>query len=574
MVAPLEPSTLIGDRYELQRSLAHGGMAEVWLAFDRQLNRLVAIKLLRSHTAEDPTVAERFRREAHALAKLAHPNIVSIYDIVEENNRLFVVMQYIAGKSLRETLDDLRRQNPSTTGALSAELTVHIGRSIAFALKHTHDNNIVHRDIKPGNIMLDIDGTILLADFGIAKGTDNAGTTTGLTDLTNDNIMMGTAKYLSPELVQGKNLTGRADLYSLGLVLYECLSGDVPFNGPNDQAIAIGRLQRDATPLSTLCPHVPFALTAVIHKMLQLKPEHRYSNGKEVAIALQASLAGSPDAQTPAVGLGNGRTGTSPVAGPDVSARPVSRANPLPGQDPLMRSTPATSTAPARKPVRDPTPKKVAKVNNGLPAPRRSSTLRSLAPAIILVAIAAVMVMFLWRGLRDTKAPAIPTSSEQATTELAPVDTSPVTVVALKSYDPNGDDKVENEAMVGALSDNNPATVWTTVCYGDKYFGSKRGVGIVMQLSRSSAGTMTIDMGSTPWSAEIFTSDAGIPDSLKGWGERVAKGYATQSGIATFNVSTSGTYIMLLLREIGSSPACSASNPYQGVIRDIGFTAA
>ncbi|MSO59723.1 MAG: serine/threonine protein kinase [Ilumatobacteraceae bacterium] len=566
MVASLIPQTLIGNRYELQRSLAHGGMAEVWLAFDLQLNRLVAVKLLRTHTADDPVVAERFRREAHALARLAHPNIVTIYDIVEENNRLYVVMKYIAGKSLRETLDDMRRRNPSIPGTLSPQLTVHIGRSIAFALKHTHDNNIVHRDIKPGNIMLDTDGTILLADFGIAKDTDDEGMTAGIADLTNDNIMMGTAKYLSPELVQGKSLTGRADLYSLGLVLYECLSGDVPFNGPNDQAIAIGRLQRDATPLSTLCPHVPLALTAVIHKMLQRRPEHRYDNGADVAVALQASLAGSPDAQTPAVGLGNGRTGTSTGSSTSVA--------PNPGQDPLMGQKSAPVVAPTPAPLRDPTPKKAVNVDKGLPPARRSSTLRSLAPAIILVAVAAVMVMFLWRGLRDTKAPAIPTPTQGAAREVAPVDTSPVTVVVLKSYDPNGDDKLENEAMVGALSDNDPATVWTTLCYGDKYFGSKRGVGIVTQLSRSSAGQMTVNMGSAPWSAEIFTSDAGIPDSLKGWGSRVTNGYATQEGVATFNVSSSGTYILLLLREIGSSPTCSASNPFKGVIRDLGFTAA
>ena len=561
MVAPLEPQTLIGNRYELQRSLAHGGMAEVWLAFDQQLNRLVAIKLLRSHTVDDPVVAERFRREAHALARLAHPNIVMIYDIVEENHRLYVVMKYLAGKSLRETLDENRVRNPSSKGALSPELTVHIGRSIAFALKHTHDNNIVHRDIKPGNIMIDADGSILLADFGIAKDTDEDGSTVEVPDLTNDNIMMGTAKYLSPELVQGRSLTGRADIYSLGLVLYECLSGDVPFNGANDQAIAIGRLQRDPTPLNTLCPHVPFALTAVIHKMLQRRPEHRYENGADVAMALQASLAGSPDAQTPAVGLGNGRTGPSPGVGRD----------PLMGQKQTQVIAPKQESR--REPLRDPTPKKTVNVDKGLPPPRRSSTLRSLAPAIILVAIAAVMVVFLWRGLRDTKAPVIPGQTAEAPGVVAPVDTSPVTVVSLKSYDPNGDDKSENEAMVGALSDNNPQTVWTTVCYGDKYFGSKRGLGIVMQLSRSSAGQMTVDMGSAPWSAEIFSSDAGIPDSIKGWGPRVTNGYATQEGVATLNVSTSGTYILLLLREIGSSPSCSTSNPFKGVIRDIGFTA-
>ena len=218
MVASLKPEALIGGRYRLDRSIAAGGMAEVWLATDIQLGRQVAVKYLKDHIADDETVVERFRREAQALAKLHHENIVPIYDIVEEGHRTFVVMKFVDGKSLREVLDEARRKDPEHRPArLGAALTVHIGRSIAFALQHAHDQGIVHRDIKPGNILISSGGKVLLTDFGIAKAMHGGETET---DLTNQNIMMGTAKYLSPEQVRGRPLDGRADIYSLGLVLY------------------------------------------------------------------------------------------------------------------------------------------------------------------------------------------------------------------------------------------------------------------------------------------------------------------------------------------------------------------
>ncbi len=214
--------TIIAGRYELQRRLAQGGMAEVWLAIDRTLDRKVAVKWLKPTLATDPVVAERFRREAVAAASLNHPNIVAVHDVFEQDGRQAVVMQLVDGKCLRQLLD--------TQNRLSPELTCHIGTAVAMALDNAHEAGFVHRDVKPGNIMITPDGRVLLTDFGIAKGLHGDGSD----DLTSDNIMMGTAKYLSPEQVRGKKLDGRADLYSLGLVLYECLAGRVPFLGETD----------------------------------------------------------------------------------------------------------------------------------------------------------------------------------------------------------------------------------------------------------------------------------------------------------------------------------------------------
>jgi serine/threonine protein kinase len=280
MSAPPPAETLIAERYQLKRRLAQGGMAEVWLAVDLTLDRKVAVKWLKPMLASDEVVAERFRREAIAAASLNHPNIVAVHDVFEHEGRQAVVMQLVDGKSLRQLLDTQKR--------LSPELTGHIGACTAAALHHAHENNFVHRDVKPGNIMITPDGRVLLTDFGIAKAL------AGGDDLTSENIMMGTAKYLSPEQVRGKKLDGRADLYSLGLVLYECLAGRVPFLGETDADTALARLQRDPTDLTRLRATLPTSLVTIIHQLLARNPAHRPATGADLVAALEAAAAEGP----------------------------------------------------------------------------------------------------------------------------------------------------------------------------------------------------------------------------------------------------------------------------------------
>ncbi len=280
MSAPPPAETLIAERYQLKRRLAQGGMAEVWLAVDLTLDRKVAVKWLKPMLASDEVVAERFRREAIAAASLNHPNIVAVHDVFEHEGRQAVVMQLVDGKSLRQLLDTQKR--------LSPELTGHIGACTAAALHHAHENNFVHRDVKPGNIMITPDGRVLLTDFGIAKAL------AGGDDLTSENIMMGTAKYLSPEQVRGKKLDGRADLYSLGLVLYECLAGRVPFLGETDADTALARLQRDPTDLNRLRATLPTSLVTIIHQLLARNPLHRPATGADLVAALEAAAAEGP----------------------------------------------------------------------------------------------------------------------------------------------------------------------------------------------------------------------------------------------------------------------------------------
>ena len=252
---PEDSQRLLAGRYRLDRQIARGGMAEVWLGTDTFLDRPVAIKVLKPQLANDPVIAERFRREALACAGLNHANIVAVYDSVEDKGRQAVVMQYIEGKSLRELLDRRKR--------LGALVTIHMGIAMASALDFAHRAGLVHRDVKPGNILVTPQGRFLLADFGIAKALSTAGE-----DLTDDNVMMGTAKYLSPEQVRGKPLDGRADLYGLGLVMYECLAGKVPFIGETDADTALARLQREPTDLSQLRSSLAPELVHVIHKLM------------------------------------------------------------------------------------------------------------------------------------------------------------------------------------------------------------------------------------------------------------------------------------------------------------------
>src|SRR5918995_4192583 len=293
-------AVILAGRYRLDRRIGQGGMAEVWVAVDVQLDRKVAVKWLKPSLATDSVVAERFRREAIAVARLNHPNIVAVHDVFEHEGRQAVVMQLVDGKSLRQLLDGQKRLGP--------ELTIHIGAAVAGALDEAHRAGFVHRDVKPGNILVTSDGRILLTDFGIAKGL------TPDDDLTSDNVMMGTAKYLSPEQVRGRRLDGRADLYSLSLVLYECLAGRVPFIGETDADTALARLQRDPTDLGRLRPTIPRGLVNLVHRLLARNPAHRPATGAELRAELLRVAEEPPPDLTP---LGTPpsvhTTGPSPV---------------------------------------------------------------------------------------------------------------------------------------------------------------------------------------------------------------------------------------------------------------------
>ena len=289
--AAFAPGTLIGDRYLLDEPLGRGGMAEVWGAVDQRLDRRVAVKALVAELAADAGFRARFAAEARAVARLSHPNVVGVFDTGEHAGRPFLVMERLPGQTLADRV---------AAGALSEPEARSVAFDVLGALSAAHAAGIVHRDIKPANILLLPDGSAKVADFGIAKLTDPAATDGA--DRTATNILVGTPAYLAPERVDGFAATPASDLYALGVVLYEALSGSKPFNGDTPVAVAMAA-QEGARPLTEVRPGTDPDLTRVIHRAMAADPTERFASAAEMASALGRGggaaptiAAGTPDA--------------------------------------------------------------------------------------------------------------------------------------------------------------------------------------------------------------------------------------------------------------------------------------
>lgn len=308
--------TVFNGRYELQRHLARGGMADVYLASDKLLNRAVAVKVLFPEYARDETFVERFRREAQAAARLTHGNIVAIYDWGEEFGTYFIVMEYVEGQSLSELV--------RADGPLEPRQAAEITAKVAGALDFAHRNGVVHRDVKPGNIMISPVGEVKVADFGIAQAL-SAGDRSSLTQT---GAVMGTATYFSPEQAQGQAVDPRSDLYSLGCVLFEILTGTPPFSGDSPVAIAYKHVQEPVPSMASRGATVPADLEAIDATLLNKDPDHRYDTAAELERDLQRFLDGQKVRDTMVVtGVGAG-VGAGAVAG--VGAGAVAMGGGLP----------------------------------------------------------------------------------------------------------------------------------------------------------------------------------------------------------------------------------------------------
>ncbi len=267
----IEPETIIDGRYRVISRLGSGGMADVYLAQDQLLGREVAVKVLHHHFAEDHEFVERFRREASSAAALSHPNIVGIFDRGEWNGTYYIAMEYVAGRSLKSIV----REQGALDPASAIDIVIQILRAARFA----HRRGVIHRDLKPHNVIIDEEGRARVTDFGIARA--------GASDMTLTGSIMGTAQYLSPEQAQGYTVSGASDLYSVGVILYELLTGVVPFEG--ETAVAIAFKQVSATPRapSELNPALPPTLDAVVLRALAKEPGERYADDDELIAALQ-----------------------------------------------------------------------------------------------------------------------------------------------------------------------------------------------------------------------------------------------------------------------------------------------
>jgi serine/threonine protein kinase len=432
-------------------------MAEVWEASDDILGRPVAVKILLPHLAQDDSFRERFRREAVAAARLAHPNVVGIFDTGVDDGLAYIVMELVHGRTLYELL--------SQQGPFNPQRAVGVAVQVAAALDYAHRQGIVHRDIKPGNILLGDDDRVKVADFGIAKAAvreDGRGSAFSR-DLTQSGSMVGTAKYLSPEQVNAEPVDGRADIYSLGVVVYEMLCGRPPFVGETDVAIALHHANSIPPSPRQLRAGIPKPLEAVVMRCLAKHPDDRYPSAADLQTAL-LSIDLAPDDAAPMV-------------------------------------------------VRDPTPPE------GIPAPSFRESERSWLYPVAMIVVVAVTL-----GIMGVLFARTETGQRLFNTDGGGDDgQEALPIQRTLSFDPPPGSGAEHDAELPLLMDGDPATAWTTETYTTSRFGDlKQGVGVVFVLEGAPRlDDLVVSTTSRGWSARVYVADS--PKSrLEDWGESVA----------------------------------------------------
>jgi serine/threonine-protein kinase len=461
MSEPLQPGRVLGGRYRLEREIARGGMGTVWEADDPLLARSVAVKILDPAIGTDESIRARFRREAIAAAAVTHSNIVATYDTGEDDGIAYIVMELVHGITLRQLID--------RDGAVGVGDAAAITYQVADALSVAHARGLVHRDVKPGNVLVQPDGRVKVTDFGIAKAADSGGE-----ELTRTGMVVGTARYLAPEQVDGRAVDERVDIYSLGLVLYEMLCGKAPFEADTDIATAVARLTTPPRPIRLECPSVPAGLEQVIDKALTKDPADRWPS----ALAFRDAVAPFRDDHTPAPPRADQ---TMPVRLPPRPA-PTAAA-------PVPAAAAAGRTAPAPR-SRSLTPGRVA-----------------LWTAVFVIGLVAGYLGY--RAFEDE-----PASQAAPPTPVA----RPLTIVGARDYDPEGDGR-ESPDEVGAIWDNNVATAWSTEQYRQRDVGGlKSGVGLVIDLGApKDIERLEVVAQDTDWSAQVYAANS-VPDELAGWG--------------------------------------------------------
>jgi hypothetical protein len=419
---------VIAGRYELLELIGSGGMSAVWKAHDRMLDRTVAIKILHDQFATDEEYVERFRREARSVAQLSHPNIVTVIDRGEEDGRQYIVFECVEGENLKQLIE--------RTGRLpvrdALEMAVQMGRALGFA----HSRGLVHRDVKPQNVLLNEDGQAKMTDFGIARSVDVQGVTiTG--------TVLGTSEYIAPEQARGQRVDSLTDVYSLGVVLYELLTGSVPFQGENFVAIALRHVNEEPPSVFERRPDVPPRVAMAVERAMAKRPEDRFGSMDEFVAELEDELAD---------------------------------LDPASEQATMISRRPATA-APRRRPERR-------------RRRRRRGILWPIAAVLVVLAIAA-LAAFGAMALRDGDG-----SPSAANT--------PIDVQGIGAYDPEGGDG-EHDDEAPQATDGNRGTYWTTETYRD-FSSSKSGVGLVIDAQQDVGPAAVTVVSDTPgFQAEIRT---------------------------------------------------------------------
>ncbi len=492
------PEVILADRYHLVDQVASGGMATVWEGEDEVLGRRIALKILHGHLAENPDLVTRFRREAVAAARLHNPNIVSIYDTVNGPPVEAIVMEYVDGPTLREVLDD--------KGRLGVADVVDIGSQVSRALGAAHEVGIVHRDIKPSNILVTKSGRVMVTDFGIAKAGED-------TDLTEIGTLLGTAKYLSPEQVTGSEVDPRSDLYSLGVVLFESLTGRVPFQGDTDAAMALARLQGTAPRVRHYRPDVPRRLDDLVARLLAVDPDDRPASATDVATAFSGVTT-------------------------KVNAEETLVVSPLPEPDPGFE----------------------VYENDDHGIGFFESEQGWLLPALVLVVVLAALVVtgFLvtGSGVGRSVLDAIEAdegSSVSSSTPLNATDELIEVPLTARAFDPLGDGREVDERAHEAV-DGDVSTYWETEPYRTPVAVLKGGVGLRLQLGQSAeVGRIELDSRSDDWVVEVYVGDRFGSDPAS-WGSAVTEIRGGSEPVQLDLPSSTGSVVLLWITDTGTPP--------------------
>jgi serine/threonine protein kinase len=558
---------LLGGRYELLRPLARGGMAEVWEAKDNILDRSVAAKILYPHLAADSGFRARFKREAVSAARLNHPAIVTVFDTgIDDANaetggqlRAYIIMEMVPGRTLRALMSE---------GSLDTDDVVAIIAQAADGLAYAHNSGFVHRDVKPANIMVQPDGRVKVADFGIAKtlqaGPDNE-------DLTQAGAILGTAKYLSPEQVDGSAIDARSDIYSLGVVLYEGICGRPPFIGSTDLATAMLHVNGTTQRPRNVQPDISRSLERVVMRAMAREPEDRFQKASELARALRdvdsndAEEADYEQYAPPATGS-TGTTGgtgsprsTSTTPADDFTDDELSDLTPTPDRG-IQRPASPQDPHDVDTVLMD----ERTKIQR---APQRPVDRPSLG------AIADAKTAESWQQKTDGYRPSKPTSNapKRSLAALAPIaligallgggsgwfagnpTVAKLQIAEVRTFDPLPGDGREKDQLLPNLTDTT-SSAWTTETYGSGFTGlnnSKRGVGVIFDLGSSRpVASLQVASLSAGWNAEIYVADQ-VGDDLASWKKFVKRYDELPEGTVNISTKATGRYVMLWVADLG-----------------------
>ena len=476
--------TVLSGRYRLESKLGSGGMSTVYLARDETLERWVAAKVLHREISDQPDQIERFRREARAVAQVSHPNVVAVIDAGEDGGRPYIVFEYVDGETLKQRIDRLGRLPLDEAAAYSIE----VGRGLAAA----HARRLVHRDVKPQNVLIDSEGRAKVTDFGIARELEQDG-------LTKTGRVLGTTDYVSPEQAMGKGVDARSDIYSLGILLYEMLIGEVPFQADNLVGVAMKHVNERMPDVQKQRKDVSSALAAVIERATEKKPEKRYPDMNAMLADLENAL--------------------------EVE---VARAG---------RSTAEATT-----------------VLDSVPRRRRMVPSRRVSIAGVLLVLAATAAALLIAGIGSKDHPhptgngggggGEPTGAE-------------VELTGAQDFDPEGGDG-EHPDEVKLAIDGIPNTTWQTETYTagpDLSLSGKSGVGLIVEAAEPVTGqTLTVGTTTGGWSADVYAADSGPPDDLAGWGDPVGSiSGAEAQQLIDLNVPSPARYYLIWFTKLAEA---------------------